>query len=149
MQWIDRLQRWTWTFQVVLVFYQLPFGAVLKIINKCGPKAKAKILCPSIYQEWTSVWSSAVPDITQRPAKNSQQADGGPWFKRKINTVANNNHNNNSNNRSLKEEIQYNLLNFLTLSSVKSPELFLQAHHSGKIMSSVFQQSSSSTVKLT
>lgn len=73
MQWKDKLQCWTWTHQVVFsVFYQPPFRGILKIIKKCGPKAEAKIVCPSIYQEWTPVWSSAVQNITQRPAKNPQ-----------------------------------------------------------------------------
>lgn len=52
------------------------------------------------------------PETCQESSAQYQQADQAPCFKRKINTVANNNHNNNSSNRSLKEEIKSNLLHF-------------------------------------
>lgn len=88
------------------------------------------------------------PETCQESSAQQQQTDQAPWFfKRKVNTIANNNHNSSSSNRSLKQEIQSNLLHFLTVSPQWN--LFLQAHPSGKIMSSVFQQSSSSTLKLT
>lgn len=62
------------TSSFLLSLLSAPSWNCLENNKKSGPKAKAKILCPPIYQEWTSISSSAVQNITQRPAKNPQHS---------------------------------------------------------------------------
>lgn len=122
--------------------------------NKCGPKAEEKLYVPAfIRNELHSVCCSTDSDITKRPSAKSPQHRTSKLTKHSglkrrsilllITTIRV------AITYPSKKKYHHDLLLFLTLSSMKSPVLFLQIHPSRKILSSVFQQSSSSTLKLT